>query len=130
MRRTTPFLLALGSLFLGVCLPYCQLPKGLRLLNLFWSSIDGLGLWAIDQTVGLSIQSRLLPIGVFAWPIFVSILMFIVGRKLLRTSPGRMRLFVISALVSTAFFTTDVNRAARPPLSHLPTFYWLIFVVW
>ena len=49
-----------GSFFVGVGLPYCPLPNGLRLCNLFWSMIDGLGLWAIDETTGLSVDSRTL----------------------------------------------------------------------
>jgi hypothetical protein len=130
MRRTMPLLLGLGSLFLGVCLPYCPLPKGVRLLNLFWSSIDGLGLWAIDQTVGLSIDSRVLLLGVLVWPILASSLMFILGLKMLRTEHLRLRLFVISAFAVTMFLTVDLNRAAQPPLSNLPTFYWLFFNVW
>lgn len=130
MRRTMPLLLGLGSLFMGVCLPYCPLPGKLRLLNLFWSSIDGLGLWAIDHTVGLSMHSRSLILGVFIWPLVVSILMFFCGQKLLHAKHPKTRLFVVSALLATAFLTTDLNRASRPPFLNLPTFYWLFFNVW
>src|SRR3569623_402001 len=130
MRRTVPLLLGLGSLFLGVCLPYCPLPNGLRLTNLFWSSIDGLGLWAIDLTLGLSIQSRLLIFGVFVWPIAVAILMFILGLRLVYTKHFRIRWLVILALVATTLVTTDLDRTLQPPLSELPTYHRLFGAVW
>jgi hypothetical protein len=130
MRKALLFLASLGPYFLGVAFPYCPLPGGLRLLNLFWGVVDGLGLWAIDETVGLSMDSRLLILGVLVWPIAVSAAMFALGLKLLRTMHLRLRLFVISALVATAFLDVDLNRALQPPLSHLPTFHRLFFAVW
>jgi hypothetical protein len=130
MQRTF-FALCFGfwPLLLGVFLPYFQLPGGLRLLNFFWSVINGLGLWAIDETVGLSIQSRLVILGVFVWPMIVSGAMFLFGFKLLRVPP-RARLVGIFALLASSLLTVNLSAAQHSPISHLPTFYRLFFAVW
>jgi hypothetical protein len=129
--RKTAIALCFGfwPIFWGVFLPYFRLPGGLRLLNFFWSLINGLGLWAIDELVGLSIQSRLVILGAFVWPIIVSGTMFFFGWKLPQMSSG-MRLTVISALLVSSLLTVSLGAAQHPPLSNLPTFYRLFFAVW
>jgi hypothetical protein len=129
--RKTGFAILFGfwPLFWGVLLPYFRLPGGLRLLNFFWSIIDGLGLWAIDESVGLSIESRLVVFGVFVWPIAISVAMFLFGFKLLRVSPKILRA-ALSALLASSLLTVSLGAAQHPPISNLPTFYRFFFAVW
>lgn len=129
--RKTAFAICVGlwPLLWGVFLPYFQLPGDLRLLNFFWSLIEGLGLWAIDLSAGLSVQSRLLILGVVVWPIVVSGVMFLFGLELLRV-PSRVRLVALSALLASSLLTVSLGAAQHPPISSLPTFYRLFFAVW
>jgi len=130
MRRTIVSLwFGLWPLLLGVFLPYFQFPARLKLLNFFWSVTYGFGLWAIDKTVGLRIQSPMITLGVIVWPIVVTGAMFFIGWKLPQMSSG-MRLFVISALLASSLLTVKLSRVQRSPMSNLPTFYRLFFVVW
>jgi hypothetical protein len=122
MRRILVSLwFCLWPLFLGVILPYVPFPGGHRFLNLFWSVVCGLGFWMIDETVGLSMDSRLLVIGVLVWPIVVSAAMFLLGWKLQEISP-RMRLILICALLASSLFIVSYQRAMRPPMLYLPTY--------
>jgi len=131
MRRVLlSFSFSVGAFLVGVWLPYFPLPNGLRLCNLFWSMVDGLGLWLIDETTGLSVESRtLLFLGVLVWPLVVSVLMFTIGLLLYRVRP-RLRMFVVSGLIATAFLNVDVNRVSQPPFSDLPTYHRLFAAVW
>ncbi len=131
MRRTM-FLLwfFLWPWFLGVFLPYCTFPGGHKLFNVFWEVIYGLGLWAIDETFGLSIQSRLLVLGVFVWPIVISTIMLVFGLTLQKTNRRTLRLTVVLALIASSFLVIGLDRAMRPPFSILPTFSRLFFAVW
>ena len=123
MRRLlVSFLFCLWPLFWGVLLPYVQFPGGLRLLNLFWSVVCGLGLWTIDETVGLSIVSPLLVLGVLVWPIAVSGAMFLLGWKL-RQMSSAVRLVLICALLASSLAIVSVHSALQPPMSGLPTYY-------
>ncbi len=116
-------------LFLGVLLPYIPLPGGFRLLNIVWSVVDGLGLLTIDVSVGLSVQSRLLILGVFVWPIVVSGTMFLFGLRLSGMS-SRVRSVVLCALLASSLLTVNLSAALHAPISKLPTFYRLFFAVW
>lgn len=129
--RKTAFALFFGfwPLLLGVFLPYFQFPGGTRFLNFFWSVIDGLCLWAIDESVGLSVQSRLLILGAFVWPIVISGLMLLVGFRISRM-PSKARLIALSLLLASSLLTVNLRSAQHPPLSHLPTYYRLFFAVW
>ena len=129
--RKIAFALGFGfwPLFLGVLLPYFPLPGGLRLINIFWSVVDGLGLLAVDVFAGLSVQSRLLILGAFVWPIVVSGTMFLFGLRLLGMS-SRVRLVVLCALLASSLFTLNLSAAQHAPISKLPTFYRPFFAVW
>jgi hypothetical protein len=129
--RKTAFAFGFGfwPLFLGVLLPYIPLPGGLRLLNIFWSVIDGLGLLTIDVSVGLSMQSRLLILGVLVWPIVVSGAMFLFGLRLFGMS-FRVRSVVLCALLASSLLTVNLSAAQHTPILKLPTFYRLFFAVW
>jgi len=130
MRRLLISLLfCLWSFFLGVVLPYVPMPGGLRLLNFFWSVVFGLGLWIIDETVGLSMDSPLLILGVLVWPIAISGAMFLLGWKLQQMS-SRKRLILICALLASSLFVISDSAALRPPMSDLPTYYRQLFVIW
>ena len=132
MRRLWfPLWFSLWPCFLGVFLPYLAFPGGVHLLNLFWESVYGLGLWGIDETVGLSIESRLLVLGLFVWPIILSTLMFKAGRALLKDSLGKIRLPIVIALIASSFIViANPDRVGRPPFSRLPTYYRLFSAVW
>ena len=111
----------------GICLPYFSLPSGLRLVNLFWSVVEGLGLWAIDETAGLNIQSRWLLLGLVVWPLVVSTTMLLVGRKLMRMS-SRARLITLLALLASLTFTVSYKTANG--LSFLPAYFRYFQAVW
>jgi hypothetical protein len=131
MRRTTFCLwFCLWPLFLGVCLPYLTFPGGHKLINIFWGSIYGLGLWGIDKTIGLSIHSPFVAVGVVIWPIVVSSLMFILGRKLVQMNHRWLQLAIVLALVVSSLLVINLQMALQPPFSNLPTFYRLFFAVW
>ena len=96
-------------LLLGVLLPYFEFPGRLHLLNFFWGVVYGFGLWMIDKTVGLSIQSPLALLGLIVWPIVVSGAMFFVGWKLPQMS-SRMRLALESALLLSSLFVVNLDQ--------------------
>ena len=131
MRRTSFLLwLFLWPLFLGIFLPYCPLPGGLRLLNIFWGTVYGLGLWGVDKTVGLSIQSSFVALGVVIWPVIISAVLYVFGRRLQESSDGKVRSTIILALIVSSLPLVTLSKALQPPFSNLPTFYRLFFVVW
>jgi hypothetical protein len=120
----------LWPLFWGVFLPYFQLPGRLRLVNFFWDAVCGIGLWLTDNTVGLSLDSRLLlGLGVLVWPIGVSMVMFLIG-WLLDKITFRMRFAVMCALLVTCLFTENLQTLMQPPWSNIPTYYRLFTAVW
>jgi hypothetical protein len=130
MRRILVSLLfCFWPLFWGVFLPYVSFPGDLRLLNLFWSVVCGLGLWTIDETGGLSIVSPLLVLGVLVWPIAVSGAMFLLGWKL-RQMSSRVRLVLICALLASSLLVASVHAALQPPMSDLPTYYRQLAAIW
>jgi CHASE2 domain-containing sensor protein len=109
-------------------LPYIPFPGG-HILNLFWDIVCGFGLWMIDETVGLSLNSRLLVIGALVWPIAVSVAMFLLGWKLQKISP-RMRLVLICALIASSLCIVSYERAMRPPMLYWPTYHRQLDGVW
>jgi hypothetical protein len=131
MRRAL-FLLwfCLWPLFLGVWLPYLTLPGNLKLMNVLWGLVDGLGLWFVDKTVGLNIQSPFVALGAFVWPVVVSSGMLILGRSLNRVQHRKLRSAVVAALIASSLLVVSLRRATHPPLSRLPMYYRLSFVVW
>ena len=132
MRRTVFLLwLFLWPWFLGVVLPYCTFPGHIKLANLFWEVVYGLGLWAIDEAVGLSLGSRfLLFVGAFAWPVIISTIMVLLGLVLQKASLRKLQLTMALALIASSFLVTDLDRALHPPFSNLPTYYRLLGAVW
>jgi hypothetical protein len=131
MRRLLfPLWFCLWPLFLGVFLPYCPLPGGHRLLNLPWEIVSGLVFWGIDETIGLSVQSRLLFAAAFYWPFVVSIAMCVLGSLLQKASRRKLRLISAVALIASSFFVVNLDRAMEPPLSNVPTYYRLFAAVW
>lgn len=130
MRRTVfGLILCLWPLFLGVGLPYLTFPGGLKFMNFFWGTVYGLGLWGVDKTIGLSIQSPFVAIGVIVWPILVSTTIFIFSRKL-QLNHRKVQLSIVFALIISSLLVTNLHAALQPPFSNLPTFYRLFFVVW
>jgi hypothetical protein len=130
MRRLSVSLLfCLWPLFGGVFLPYVPFPGDLRLLNFFWSVVCGLGLWIVDETVGLSIVSPLLVLAALVWPIAVSGAMFLLGWKL-RQMSSRMRLVLICTLLASSLLIVSVHAALQPPMSDLPTYYRQLAAIW
>jgi len=129
MKKSVAFSVCCGlwPLFFGICLPYFSLPGGLRLVNLVWSIVEGLGLWAIDETAGLSLESRWLPLGLFAWPLIISTIMFLFGRKLARTS-SRAHLVTLLALLASLIFTVSYKTANG--VSFLPAYFRYFQAVW
>jgi uncharacterized membrane protein len=99
-------------------------------MNVFWESVYGLGLWELDRTVGISIESSSTAVGVFAWPIVVSGLVFIFSLKLTQPRYSKLRSAAVIALVASSFLVINAERAFYPPYSNLPTFLRLFFVVW
>jgi hypothetical protein len=125
-----PLWFCLWPCFLGVFLPYCTFPGGLKLLNVFWEGVYGLGLWGVDEAAGLSIQSRLLFLGVLVWPIAISTVLFIFGRKIQKINHRTLRPAMVLGLIASTFLVINLDRAQQPPFSNLPTFYRLFFIVW
>ena len=127
MRRTIFFLwFCLWPLLLGVFLPYFEFPRRLHLVNLFWGTVYGLGLWAIDKTVGLSIQSRLVVLASLVWPVLISAAMSVFGWNLPKMS-HRMRLVSMSALLMSSLLTANLDGVLA---KCLPTYYRLMSVIW
>jgi hypothetical protein len=128
-RRWFPLWFSLWPCFLGVFLPYCTFPGGIKLLNVFWETIYGIGLWVVDQTVGLSMDSRLLFPGLCLWPLVISTIMFFAGRKLQKAG-RKMQLSAAIALIASSFLVVNLDRALQPPVSHLPSYNRLFWAVW
>ncbi|MDE1161932.1 MAG: hypothetical protein PW792_08290 [Acidobacteriaceae bacterium] len=116
-------------LFLGVFLPYVSFFGGLRLLNILWSIANGLGLWVIDASVGLSVQSKATVIGAFLWPIAVSAAMAFWGSRLFDMS-SKTRIVAVSLLLASSLFTVSLGSAQHAPAVKYPTYYRLFFAVW
>jgi hypothetical protein len=115
---------------LGVFLPYFSFPGNVRLLNLLWESIYGLGIWAVDETVGLRIQSPFVLAGVVLWPIVVCWGMFILASKIQGLENKKWRRGAIAALAASSLLTVTLPTIDHEPWSKLPTFYRQFFVVW
>ncbi len=131
MRRLLfPLWFCLWPLFLGVFLPYCPLPGGVRLLNVPWEIVSGLVFWGIDETIGLSVRSRLLFAAAFYWPFVVSIAMCVFGCLLLKEGRRKLRLIFTIALIASSFFVVNLDRVCQPPILKLPTYYRLLAAVW
>ena len=104
-------------------------PGGLRLLNIVWSIANGLGLWMVNVSVGLSIDSKGLILGAFLWPIAVSAVMAFLGARFFDMS-SKSRIVAICVLLATSLFTTSLSSAQHAPLAKYPTYYWLFFSAW
>lgn len=115
--------------FWGVFLPYVPFPGGLRLLNLFWSAVCGLGFWVMDEAGVLYMDSHFLVLGVLVWPVAVSGATFLLGWRLQQMS-AKTRLVLLCALLASSFLVVPVQLAMRPPMSDLPTYYRLFAAVW
>lgn len=119
----------LWPLFLGVFLPYVSLPGGLRLLNILWSVADGLGLWIIDVSIGLSVQSRMLILGAFVWPVAVSAAMAFLGARLFDAS-SKTRIVAGCLLLASSLITVSLGSAQHALVAKYPTYYRLFFTTW
>jgi hypothetical protein len=86
--------------------------------------------WGFDETVGLSVHWRLLFAAAFYWPFAVSIAMCAVGSLLQGAGRQKLRLISAIALIASSFFVVNPDRAMKPPLSRVPTYYRLLAAVW
>jgi hypothetical protein len=129
--KKTVFTIFFGfwPLFLGVFLPYVPFPGGLRLLNIVWSIANGLGLWVIDLSIGLSIPSKTVILGAFLWPVAVSVAMAFLGARLFDMS-SKTRVVAVCLLLATSLFTTSLSSAQHAPVAEYPTYYRLFFAAW
>lgn len=120
----------LWPLFLGVFLPLFEFPGKIRLFNYFWEFIYGLGLFIIDKTDGLRIQSPYLGLGAMIWPAAVCAAMFLAAFVLDKMKKPFVRRGAIVALTLSSLLVTVFDEWSPSFWSGIPTYYWQMFNVW
>ena len=129
-KAILPLIWSIVPLLIGIGLPYFELPGRVRLINPLWAVLYGGGLWMLDKLALLRIQSALSLLGVVVWPVAVSAGLYWLGRRLEQTKNLRIQSICLCLLGISFLCVVELQRSLQPPLSHVPTFYKMLFVIW
>lgn len=127
MRTLYQFWFALLPLFFGVFEQTVDI-AGHHYQNLIWGTVDGLGLFAVDETVGLSIAPSFGKFfGFVIWPLLVSAFLFWFSGTLWRKNCYSRRWLYALMLLLTGLCVIDVYWAGGRAFHRLPLYFDYMF---
>jgi hypothetical protein len=118
---------ALWPFFLGVLEEMADV-AGHHFTNLIWGVIDGLGLFAADMTVGLSLRPSFgKTFGFLVWPILISIFLFWLSGKLWERSSKSERWIYAGLLLLSGLCVAEMHGPGLPFFGWIPLYSRYLF---